>query len=163
MGYRSDIGAVISVDGWSGNNAEDINHEQWTKYKEMVGLIKLSKFYELITATEQDKKCIGWHWGCFFFKADNWKWYPDYDVVTAWDELWEDMQGVEGVSGYFCRVGEEVNDIVEDNFGDEPDYDAFHPFTGLSCNVANETFGIGDIGKEMENLTNVRAKQGEAK
>ena len=84
-------------------------------------------------------------------------------MVTAWDELWEDMQGVEGVSGYFCRVGEEVNDIVEDNFGDEPDYDAFCPHTGLSCNVADETFGIGDIDKEMENLTNVRAKQGEAK
>ena len=77
MGYRSDIGAVISVDGWSGNKAEESGAPQWTKYKEMVGLIKLSKFYELMQQAEVDRNCIGWHWGCFFFKADNWKWYPD--------------------------------------------------------------------------------------
>ena len=161
MGYRSDIGAVFSVDEWRGNNAEDADHPQWTKYKEMVGKIKLSKFYELTQHSTEDKKCIGWHWGCFFFKADGWKWYPDYEIVSAWEELWEDMQEVEGVSGYFCRVGEEVKDIEEESFGEEPDYDAFYPYTGLSCNVANETFGVGDIdaelaGKETEEANNVR-------
>ena len=63
MGYRSDIGAVISVDGWSGNKAEESGAPQWTKYKEMVGLIKLSKFYELMQQAEVDRNCIGWHWG----------------------------------------------------------------------------------------------------
>lgn len=160
MGYRSQIGAVLSIDEWSGNEAGNPEAQQWVKYKEMIGLIKLSKFYELMQQAETDRECIGWHWGEFYFKADGWKWYPDYEVVQAWEELWEQMQEVEGVSGYFCRVGEEVNDIEEEHFGDQPDYEAFYPRTEMNCEVSKEVFGDGDIDKEIENLTML---EGEAK
>lgn len=147
MGYRSVIGAVLSVDAYNYPNTKE---EGITKYKEMIGLIKLSRFYELMNETEMDRECIGWKAGEFYFHVEDWKWYPDYEVVKAWDDLWEQMQDVEGVSGYFCRVGEEVNDIDEVEFGNEPDYDAFHPFTSMSCDVSQDVFGGGDIGKELE-------------
>jgi hypothetical protein len=50
-------------------------------------------------------------------------------------------------------VGEEATDIEQDSFGDEPDWDAFQPYTGLNCDVDKEVFGSGDINGEVENLT----------
>jgi hypothetical protein len=153
MGYRSQIGGVFSVDMWVMEPVTQENKDfALSKYKEMIGLIKLSKFYELMQQSELDRKCIGWKAGEFYFCADQWKWYPDYDIVQAWDNLWEQMQEVEGVSGYFCRVGEEVNDIEQESFGDEPDYDAFQWHQYLDCGVDKSVFGGGDIDKEI-NLT----------
>lgn len=150
MGYRSQVGAVFSVDGWVNETDIEEGKVAIEKYKEMIGLIKLSQFYELMQQSEQDRKCIGWRQGEFFFNAEQWKWYPDYDVVQAWKDLWGQMQEVGGISGYFCRVGEEVNDIEEDSFGDEPDFEAFYPSTYMNCDIAKETFGAGDIDKEIE-------------
>jgi hypothetical protein len=154
MGYRSEVGGVLSVDGWTSEpETDDLRDEMLLKYKEMIGLIKLSKFYELMQQAETDRNCIGWRNGEFFFHADQWKWYPDYDIVQAWDELWEQMQEVEGVSGYFLRVGEDSTDIVSDEFGDEPDYEVFYAYTGMGCEVVPDVFGKGDISGEIENLT----------
>ena len=147
MGYRSHIGAVLSVDGWSGE-PEDISKYK-LKYKEMIGFIKLSEFYALMQKESTDRNCIGWRAGSFYFNAEDWKWYPDYDVVKAWGELWKSMQGIEGISGYFLRVGEESTDIEQEHFGDEPDYDAFYSYTGMDCNVCSDVFGNGDIDKEF--------------
>jgi hypothetical protein len=147
MGYRSQIGAVLSVDGWSGE-PEDI--ARYTlKYKEMIGFIKLSKFYEAMQK-EDAQDCIGWRAGEFYFHAVDWKWYPDYETVKAWDELWSLMQDIEGISGYFCRVGEESNDIEQEYFGAEPDFEAFQPYTGLNCDVLPEVFGKGCIDAEFK-------------
>jgi hypothetical protein len=151
MGYRSEVGAVFSVDEWHGEPEDIAKHK--LKYKEMIGLIKLSRFYELMNQSTEDKQCIGWRAGAFYFHAENWKWYPDYDVVEAWDELWTQMQEVEGISGRFLRVGEEVEDIVSEEFGEYPDYDACYPYSGMSWDVPVEAFGSGDIDGEFENLT----------
>jgi hypothetical protein len=151
MGYRSVIGAVISVNDWWQEPPTKADCEaQIAKYKEMIGFIKLTKFYELINQNTEDRTCIGWKQGEFYFHVENWKWYPDYDIVQAWDELWEQMQEVEGVSGYFCRVGEETDDITQETFGDNPDYDAFQPYTYMNCEVLPEVFGNGDIDKELK-------------
>ena len=159
MGYRRDIGAVISVDLWTSEpETDDIRDDLLNKYKKMVGLIKLSKFYELMQQAETDRNCVGWRAGEFYFHAENWKWYPDYDIVQAWEELWEQMQDIEGVSGYFARVGEEVDDIVQESWGDNPDYDAFYPCSSLMCEVIPETFGNGDIDKELEE-SNIVSKE----
>ena len=159
MGYRSVIGAVISVNDWWAEPPTKADREsQIAKYKEMIGLIKLSKFYELMNQSTEDKTCIGWKGGSFYFHAENWKWYPDYDIVQAWEELWEQMQDIEGVSGYFARVGEEVDDIVQESWGDNPDYDAFYPCSSLMCEVIPETFGNGDIDKELEE-SNIVSKE----
>jgi len=155
MGYRSRIGAVISVDGWKSEPDIEEGKLAIEKYKEMIGLIKLSKFYELMS-NEVDRTCIGWKYGEFYFHAQEWKWYPDYDVVIAWNELWAQMQEVEGVSGYFCRVGEEMNDVVQEDFGDEPDFDAFYPHTYMSCEVSDDVFGGGNIDAEIEEWHEVK-------
>jgi hypothetical protein len=155
MGYRSSIGAVLSVDGWSGE-PEDI--ARYTlKYKEMIGFIKLSKFYESMQK-EDARDCIGWRAGEFYFHAVDWKWYPDYETVKAWDELWSLMQDIEGISGYFCRVGEEPTDIEQDNFGDEPDFEAFQPYTGLNCDILPEVFGKGSVDAEFKEEESKKAQ-----
>jgi hypothetical protein len=150
MGYRSQVGAVISVDAWTSEPETDDDRDRMLlKYKEMIGFIKLSKFYEVLQK-EDDRDSIGWRGGEFFFYVQDWKWYPDYEIVKAWDELWSLMQDIEGISGYFCRVGEESNDIEQENFGEEPDYEAFQPYTGLNCDVLPEVFGKGDIDAEIK-------------
>jgi hypothetical protein len=69
------------------------------------------------------------------------------------------MQEVEGVSGYFCRVGEEVNDIEQESFGDEPDYDAFQTHQFLDSNVDSSVFGNGDIDKELTMLDELKGNE----
>ena len=74
MGYRSQVGAVFSVDEWTSEpESDDLRDEMLLKYKEMIGLIKLSKFYELMNSTATDRGCIGWKAGAFYFHAENWK------------------------------------------------------------------------------------------
>ena len=145
MGYRSQVAGIISVDKFrvekeGGNRLYDYDK---AKFKEMIGFIKLTKFYELWT--ESDNDSFGWKDGAFIMHGDDWKWYPDYPDVMAWDEMWNAMQAIEGISGYFCRVGEEMNDVVEMEFGDDPCTDYFHAFTALS-------FGGNDyLGKRDTN------------
>ena len=132
MGYRSQVAGIISVDKHKvederGSLCYDYDR---AKFKEMIGFIKLTKFYELWN--EADYKSFGWTDGAFILHGDDWKWYPDYPDVQAWDEMWNAMQDIEGISGYFCRVGEEMNDVETDEFGDDPCYDYFQPFTALS-------------------------------
>jgi hypothetical protein len=151
MGYRSQIGAVLSVDAWGYEpETQEERNIAINKYKEMIGFIKLSKFYELMQESETERNCIGWRAGEFYFHAQDWKWYPNYDVVIAWNELWNQMQSIEGISGYFCRVGEESNDIEQEEFGDEPDYEAFQPYTGMNCDILPEVFGKGSIDAEFK-------------
>lgn len=133
MGYRSQVAGIISVDKVlikpeSGESYYDYDR---AKFKEMVGFIKLTKFYE-IWNTREDGKHFGWKDGAFILHGNDWKWYPDYADVQAWEDMWNAMQDIEGISGYFCRVGEETNDVEQEEFGDDPCYDYFQPFTALS-------------------------------
>jgi hypothetical protein len=132
MGYRSQVAGCISVDKVlikpeSGESYWDYDK---AKFKEMIGFIKLTKFYELWT--ESDNDAFGWKDGAFIMHANDWKWYPDYPIVQAWEEMWTAMQEIEGISGYFCRVGEDTDDVEQEEFGDDPCYDYFQPFTALS-------------------------------
>ena len=97
----------------------------------MIGFIKLTKFYELWN-TREDGKHFGWKDGAFILYGADWKWYPDYEDVKAWNEMWDSMHDIKGISGYFCRVGEETDDVEQEEFGDDPCYDYFQPFTALS-------------------------------
>ena len=120
MGYRSDLAGCFSVDK---NDKE--------KFKQMIGFIKLSKFYELFVQQEETD-AFGWADGKFVMYGRGWKWYQEYEDVKAWNELWEQMEKMEGISGYFVRVGESTDDIEELSFGDDPPYDEFHAFSALS-------------------------------
>ena len=134
MGYRSSVACVISVD------QQRIQDEKGdytfiydkAKFKEMIGFIKLSRFWELWNATDDDRKCFGWSNGKFVFYGADFKWYPDYEDVRAFHDMFNKMSDIEGISGYFMRVGEENGDIEEDSFGDEPDWDMFYSQTVMT-------------------------------
>jgi len=58
------------------------------------------------------------------FYCDSVKWYESYPEVMAHQALWDkaserDDEGIE-VSGAFCRIGEETEDMVEEYFGEDP-------------------------------------------
>ena len=130
MGYRSQVACVISVDSQRVDGKLVYDQE---KFKEMIGFIKLSRFWELWNH-EGEKDAIGWQKGAFVMYGDGWKWYPDYEDVKEFHNMFNQMQNIEGISGYFLRVGEEHGDVEEDHFGDDPQWDMFHAYTGMAFN-----------------------------
>jgi hypothetical protein len=156
MGYQSQVAACISVDVVQ--KVDERGSHYWdydrAKFKEMIGFIKLSKFYEL-WQNGSDQDSIGWQNGKFILYGNDWKWYPGYDDVKAWYEMWENMQDIEGISGYFVRVGEENDDIEErgdvetEEFGDDPCYDHFHAFSALQFD-ADDYLGKRDTDETGE-------------
>ena len=111
MGYRSEVCGVIAVD--------DRDPE---KFKELIGKIKLigGEFLDEIGEGFLDQLGegeVGWKDGVFMFHVEDWKWYPDFAAVVAWDAIWEMASAMEGVSGMFIRVGEDLEDNVVEYFG----------------------------------------------
>jgi len=155
MGYRSDIAFCISV------NTYKVEGGEWEydkdKFKEMVGFFKLSKFYEEAVSAEYNlikENNLGWQKGEIMFHAENWKWYPDYDIVKAFDEMWESMQDIEGISGYFMRVGEgdgNEPDVFTNEFGDDPQYNNFGAHTSMHLND-DETLGVTQTDEESNHV-----------
>lgn len=126
MGYRSQVAGVFSVDSFNSDNEQDR-----AKFKEMIGFIKLSTFWELWNNQENEDH-FGWEEGAFVLYGADWKWYESFPDVQAWNDLWDQMKEIKGISGYFCRVGEELDDIEEREFGEHPCHDFFYPFSALS-------------------------------
>ena len=167
MGYRSQIAFCITVNQ---ENREDERGSHYlyydkAKFKEMVGFFKLTKFYEIATGSDYDllnqkDPHLGWHDGYLVFHAVDWKWYDDYPLVMAYNEMWGQMQDIEGISGYFLRVGEgdgNQMDVDEDQFGDDPCYQLFAPFAGM--NFDGEDFlGRQDTDDEQK-LTMLEVKE----
>jgi hypothetical protein len=153
MGYRSSVAFCLSVDK---TQQED---RTWVfdrdKFKEMVGFFKLTKFYE--EATSPDYNCItqgnlGWREGDIVFHAEEWKWYPDYTIVQAFKEMWDTMQDIEGISGYFMRVGEgdgDEPDVESQEFGDDPTYHYFGAQTSMYFND-DATLGVTQTDEEKQ-------------
>jgi hypothetical protein len=141
MGYRSSVAGVISVDSPSalGIDLKFGDADYADRGARLIGMIKLSDFYTYMITEHPNE--MGWDIkiGVFMFHADYWKWYVEYSVVKAWQVLWENMRQLEGVSGYFARVGEDAKDIVEEEFGDDPCYDYFTPCSHL--NVEDRLLG----------------------
>ena len=162
MGYRSQVAGCISVDREERHDEQGKSYSYYdkAKFKEMVGFIKLSRFWELWNG-KADSDSFGWKDGAFILYGSDWKWYPDYDDVKAWDELWESMQKVEGISGYFVRVGEEQADIEEMEFGDDPCTDYFHAFSAMQFD--GDSFlgkrDIDDYEKEQGEQTQTNTQE----
>lgn len=157
MGYRSSVAFCLSVDSVlarseTGNSYHKFDRE---KFKEMVGFFKLTKFYE--EATAPDYNCIaqnnlGWREGEIIFHAEEWKWYPEYTIVKAFREMWNAMQDIEGISGYFMRVGEgdgDEPDVETDEFGDDPTYNHFGAQTSMYLND-DATLGVTQTDEEKQ-------------
>ena len=142
MGYRSDVAFCLSVDRYQQENKEWVFDRD--KFKQMVGFFKLTKFYEIGMGDEyqllvgnkdrEEPPCLGWREGEIMFHASQWKWYDGYSLVDAFGEMWESMQDIEGISGYFMRVGEgdgDQPDVESREFGDDPQYSHFGASTSM--------------------------------
>lgn len=161
MGYRSQVAGCFSVDREERHDEQGKSYSYYdkAKFKEMVGFIKLSEFYEFWSnSTDQD--AFGWKDGAFILYGADWKWYPDYEDVKAWDKLWESMQNIEGISGYFVRVGEERDDVEEMEFGDDPCTDYFHAFSAISFD-GNDFLGKRDTDVEENKADQASTNQEE--
>ena len=140
MGYRSEVAFTLTVDGYfDGDKGK-------AKFKAMLGFFKLSEFYRLATDSHYD--CIkggelGWsvNEGRIAFNVQDWKWYEGFPIVDAFDELWRNMSKLDGISGYFMRSGEDIGDVHEQDFGEEPDWDFAHvcKHMEVNTNVLGET------------------------
>ena len=155
MGYRSDVAFCISVNTYREKEGGEWLYDK-AKFKEMVGFFKLSKFYEEAIDPQYNlikENHLGWQKGEIVFYAENWKWYPDYPIVKAFDEMWESMQDIEGISGYVMRVGEgegDEPDVATDEFGDDPQYQHFGSHTSMYFND-DETLGVTQTDDEESN------------
>jgi hypothetical protein len=160
MGYRSQIAFCISVNQVM--REDDRGSKFWdydkAKFKEMVGFFKLTKFYEIATDSDYDlinlgkkgEDGLGWKDGAIVFHATDWKWYDDYPLVVAFEEMWDTMQDIEGISGYFLRVGEgdgNQTDIEDKEFGDSPEYGMFAPYASMSFD-ADHILGESNTDEE---------------
>ena len=156
MGYRSQVACCISVDTRKeviGRHPDGYDLCKYTydktKFKEMIGFIKLTKFWELFSR-DADQDAIGWGDGKFFLYGEGWKWYPDYEDVKEFHKMFNQMGEIEGISGYFLRVGEEHGDVEEESFGDDPCQDYFYSFQAMNFN-APEYLGKRNTDEEEQN------------
>lgn len=138
MGYRSEVGAIVSVDRTGRRDLQteqDVTHIEWyhtdedkARFKELVGKMKLVMGHHLDESFEED---IGWYDCKIVLHATYSKWYSDYPDVKAWNEFWDLAMNMDGVSGVFARSGEEDGDVEHLEFGDEPLYDSCQTYQGV--------------------------------
>ena len=114
MGYRSTVGYKIKFD-------------------------KADDFWAFIAESKLDPEtsvCFSDEWSGDGFEVDeehyeirllaeDVKWYAEYPEVKCHEKLFDKArerydENEVGVDGAFCRVGEEMEDLVEEYFGDDP-------------------------------------------
>ena len=143
MGYRSEVGSIISVDKTGRRDVQteqDVTHIHWfhtdedkARFKELVGKMKLIMGHWV---DESFKDELGWYDCKIVLHCPYSKWYPDYEDVKAWGKFWAMAQDMEGVSGVFARSGEEDGDVEHDEFGEEPLYDSCQTYQGVRMDFA---------------------------
>lgn len=155
MGYRSEVGAVVSVDTTGkkpitlkmGDGSE---RESYTffhtdadkaKFKEVVGKMKLIMGHWV---DESFKDELGWYDCKIVLHCPHSKWYPDYEDVKAWNRFWNTAQDMEGVSGVFARAGEEDGDLEYEEFGESPDYESCHTIQGVAFGYETNRRAVDD-------------------
>lgn len=147
MGYRSDVAMLITSDEPTDRKVEEL----------MVHL-KLAQvsFRDWINPSEWAKEpYIGWNHHTLIFKAENVKWYEGYPEVEVINEVWEIAKKVTGLSGVFLRIGESSDDVVDENFGEDPPYqDAFI----ARQIVLPEGLPFGEFGDEVPHMEREETK-----
>ena len=163
MGYRSEVGAVISVDMTGKKPVTlEIGGEQRESYtwfhtdadkalfKELVGKMKLIMGHWV---DESFKDELGWYDCKIVLHCPYSKWYPDYTDVKAWVKFWEMARDMEGVSGVFARSGEEDGDVEHDEFGEEPLYDSCQTYQGVRMDFATNKRTTDEEGQNAQDAS----------
>lgn len=164
MGYRSEVGAVVSVDTTGkkpvtleigGEQRESYTwfhtDEDKVKFKELVGKMKLIMGHHLDESFKED---IGWYDCRIVLHCGHSKWYPDYEDVKAWYKFWRMAQDMEGVSGVFSRTGEENGDVEHEEFGEEPDYDNCYTVQSVAFGYETNRRAVDDEEQETQDASN---------
>lgn len=115
MGYRSDVAYMIkfsSPEDYWGFIAESKCDPDTTKCWE-----------DDFESFKQNDKLLAIQFAC-----EGVKWYDDYEDVKCHMSLWEkarDRRKIDNIScdGYYARIGEDLDDIDERNFGNDPPFD----------------------------------------
>lgn len=146
MGYRSDVAMLITSDEPTDRKVEEL----------MVHLKLAQVSLKSWTGQEWAKDpFMGWNHHTLIFKAENVKWYSDYDEVKAIEEVWEIAKKVTGLSGVFLRIGESSDDVVDEHFGEEPQFnDAFI----ARQIVLPEGLPFGEFGDEVPHMEREETK-----
>ena len=150
MGYRSNVAMVISVDEGYDDSGVD---KDWSLMEMFIAQLKLAQVNLKFWTDDYGSKfpSIGWNDSFFAFQAWSVKWYEDYPEVKAIEEVWQIAKKIEGLSGVFLRIGEESDDVVDLNFGEEPPFD--YVYLSREIVVENESsmpFGKFELSKEEE-------------
>ena len=137
MGYRSEVCGVLAVG----------DHDKSGLFKELIDKIQTvgEDFLDQLGEGE-----VGWGGGVFMFHVEDWKWYDDSPPVMGWNAIWDMANAMEGVSGMFIRVGEEVEDNVVEYFG--RDCYRLEDYARISRSIVFDDSIIGTT-KEISNET----------
>lgn len=146
MGYRSDVAMLITSDEPTDRKIEEL----------MVHLKLAQVNLKEWTSQEWAKDpFIGWNHHTFVFKADHVKWYDGYSDVDAINEVWEIAKKMTGVSGVFMRIGESSDDVVDENFGEDPQYNDAYITRQI---VLPEGLPFGEFGDEVPHMEREETK-----
>jgi hypothetical protein len=146
MGYRSDVAMLITSDEPTDRKIEEL----------MVHLKLAQVNLRGWTGQEWAKDpFMGWNHHTLIFKAENVKWYLDYDEVKAIEEVWEIAKKVTGLSGVFLRIGEESDDVVDENFGEDPHYQDAYITRQI---FLPEGLPFGEFGDEVPHMEREETK-----
>ena len=131
MGYRSSVAYTIrftpipdpqAVDGAEYADAFDVKEckESFYTFLAEAKVKYLGAVNDECTKIDESNMAIN-------FLVDNVKWYEDYEDVKVHESLiqlskdWVDMEN-KHIGGIFMRIGEEMDDIVQEGWG-EHDWD----------------------------------------
>lgn len=115
MGYRSDI---VSAVVWA-----DAAHNTQSMVKWKLHCAK-ENWLDVLCDDEDIKACtsfiqIDGKYPSAVLQVSGWKWYDSYEGVQGWHRFLDFMRDECQAAVTFIRIGEETEDIVEDNFDSE--------------------------------------------
>jgi hypothetical protein len=111
MGYRSDVGYAI-VFRASGDDSSPKHEKAFAEFSHFVEHLRTyretcsEEFRQM--QIDKDKLIIS-------YQAEHIKWYEDYPIVQWHNSLLEKVKTYETGNYRFVRIGEETDDIEEDN------------------------------------------------
>jgi len=127
MGYRSTVAYTIRFTPMTSNNVDSPTEEELKECKESFYTFLAEAKVKLSGAVNDRGMTVDEGNMALNFLANDVKWYESYEDVKMHEDLillsksWEEM-GNESIGGIFMRIGEEVDDIVQEGWG-EHDWD----------------------------------------
>jgi len=102
MGYRSDVQIII-----------EFQSEEEVKETEVNLLINNPKILEYVNKYFDKYKTR------YVYEEESVKWYSDYEDVDKITKVFRFFSAYENLNTSFSRIGEDMNDIEVENYGDD--------------------------------------------